>query len=131
MIRAAPAAAAGAAAAAAPAAPCWRFSDAHIAASPSAADGMPAATEAALRRAGAAHVLETVRLVVSAPYRALPEASRPPSGVLDARARLPASCALVLFARFFMRQSFMRHDRFVRGAGGGRRRRAQRAARPS
>lgn len=93
---------------------CWRFSDEHIAASPSVADGMSPAAEAALRRAGAAHMLETIRLVLEAPWRGAPESSRPPRAAFELRARMPSSTALVLFNRFYMRHSFMRHDRFVR-----------------
>lgn len=97
----------------APAQRCWRFSAAQVASSPSAADGLSYAEEQRLRRASCAHMLETIRLVIDYCCRLLPEAERAPERI-EERARLPASTAFVLFHRFYMRHSFLRHDRFVR-----------------
>ena len=91
----------------------WRFSDAQLSASPSARDGMTREEETRLRRAGAAHIMETVRLVLEAPLRGVPESQRQSAAIIDGRARMPTSAAFILFNRFYMRHSFLRHDRFV------------------
>ena len=92
----------------------WRFSETHLSESPSIRDGMTREEETRLRRAGSAHIMETVRLVLEAPYRNMPEEKRQAAAVIDARARMPSSAAFILFNRFYMRHSFLRHDRFVR-----------------
>ena len=97
----------------------WRFSATHLSDSPSIRDGMTREEETRLRRAGSAHIMETVRLVLEAPYRNMPEEKRQAAAVIDARARMPSSAAFILFNRFYMRHSFLRHDRFVREGGRG------------
>ena len=97
----------------------WRFSETHLSESPSIRDGMTREEETRLRRAGCAHIMETVRLVLEAPYRNMPEEKRQAAAVIDARARMPSSAAFILFNRFYMRHSFLRHDRFVREGGRG------------
>jgi hypothetical protein len=97
---------------------CWRFTAAQLEATPSRLDGIPYEDEQRLRLAGCAHILETVRLVLEYASRASAPAMRAPPRVTEKRMRLPCSTACVLFNRFFTRQSFARHDRFVRGVGG-------------
>ncbi len=95
---------------------CWRFTAAQLEATPSRLDGVPYEDEQRLRLAGCAHILETVRLVLEFASRASAPAMRAPPRVTEKRMRLPCSTACVLFNRFFTRQSFARHDRFVRAA---------------
>ena len=94
---------------------CWRFTNEQVEHSPSRLDGMPWEDEQRLRLAGCAHILETVRLVLEYSNRAIAPAMRTSPRVTERRMRLPCSTACVLFNRFFTRQSFARHDRFVRG----------------
>lgn len=96
---------------------CWRFTNEQVEHSPSRLDGMPWEDEQRLRLAGCAHILETVRLVLEYSNRAIAPAMRTSSRVTERRMRLPCSTACVLFNRFFTRQSFARHDRFVRWGG--------------
>lgn len=93
---------------------CWRFSLEQLENSPSRHDGISYEEEQRLRMAGCAHILEIVRLVIEFPERALPLEKRTSSKVTERKMRLPCSTACVLFNRFFTRQSFARHDRFVR-----------------
>ena len=94
---------------------CWRFTNEQVEHSPSRLDGMSWEDEQRLRLAGCAHILETVRLVLEYSNRAIAPAMRTSPRVTERRMRLPCSTACVLFNRFFTRQSFARHDRFVRG----------------
>ncbi len=93
---------------------CWRFTAEQLEATPSRLDGIAYDDEQRLRLAGCAHILETVRLVLEFASRAAAPAMRAPPRVTEKRMRLPCSTACVLFNRFFTRQSFARHDRFVR-----------------
>ena len=95
---------------------CWRFTAAQLETTPSRLDGISYEEEQRLRLAGCAHILETVRLSLEYASRASAPAMRTPARVTEKRMRLPCSTACVLFNRFFTRQSFARHDRYVRGA---------------
>jgi hypothetical protein len=93
----------------------WRFHPDHIASSPSVQDGMTAAQERRLRRAACNHINETVKAALEEKYRRVPEAQRDKftSSYFEQKMRLPASAAMVLFNRFYMRHSFYRHSRWV------------------
>ena len=84
--------------------------------SPSRHDGLDMLEEQRMRRAGCAHIMETIRLVLEWPLRKLTFLDRRPSAEdIEKLRRKPCSTACILFNRFYSRQSFVRHDRFVSG----------------
>ena len=80
--------------------------------SPSRHDGLELKEEQRMRRAGCAHIMETIRLVLEWPYRKVAIIEKRVDDI-DKSRRKPCSTACILFNRFYSRQSFVRHDRFV------------------
>lgn len=93
-----------------------RVTQSQLIDSPSRHDGLEMLEEQRMRRAGCAHIMETIRLVLEWPLRKLTFLDRRPSAEdIEKLRRKPCSTACILFNRFYSRQSFVRHDRFVSG----------------